>query len=239
MEDFRFQQFTISHRHSTLKVGTDALLLGVLAELTGAEKLILDVGAGCGIIALMLAQRSSADIDAIDIDEPSVMEAGANFCRSPWPSRLQSVCASYQDYAESCALRYDLIVSNPPFFQNCLLPKEEKFGIAKHNQQLSFDEFLCCSVALLSDEGTLALILPVAESEIFIGKAEKSGLYLSSLIEIIPIETKPVNRKVLHFSRKTGVGQVFKKITLREKNGKFSEEYKALTRDFHPEEYFR
>lgn len=239
MEDFRFRQFTISHQRSTLKVGTDALLLGALASLSGNEKLILDVGAGCGVIALMLAQRSPAVIDAIEIDVQSALEAGSNFKRSPWSNRLKSISTSFQDYSVSCNNQYDLIVSNPPFFQNCLLPQEKKSSLAKHNQQLGFDEFLSCSSRLLSADGTLTLILPVAESEVFTGKAEEYGLFLYRVTEIIPIENKKANRKVLHFSKKISAAQVHQEITLREKDGKFSEEYKTLTRDFHPEEYFR
>lgn len=239
MEDFRFRQFSVSHHQSTLKVGTDAVLLGALARLAGDEKLILDVGAGCGIIALMMAQRSSADIVAIDIDEPSVLEAGLNFSRSPWPGRLHSIHASLQNYAGYCPRRYDLIASNPPFFQNCLLPQDKKSGLARHNQQLDFDEFISAAVRLLAAEGTLSLILPVAESEVFTGKAEKYGLFLNSITEIIPIETKPANRKVLHFSAKPVRDKVFDTITLRDKSGRFSEAYKSLTRDFHPEEFFR
>jgi len=239
MEDFRFRQFTISHQRSTLKVGTDALILGVLTRLTGIEKLILDVGAGCGVIALMLAQRSPAVIDAIEIDEQSALEAGSNFNRSPWSDRLNSIHTSFQDYSGSCNKQYDLIVSNPPFFQNCLLPQEKKSGLAKHNQQLGFDEFLSCTVNPLSADGSLAVILPVAESEVFIGKAAEHGLFLYGSTQINPIENKPANRKVLHFSRKISAAQEFQEITLRDKSGKFTEAYKTLTGEFHPEEYFR
>lgn len=239
MEDFRFRQFTISHQRSTLKVGTDALLLGALASLSGKEKLILDVGAGCGVIALMLAQRSPAVIDAIEIDDQSALEAGSNFKRSPWSNRLKSISTSFQYYSVSCNNRYDLIVSNPPFFQNCLLPQEKKSSLAKHNRQLGFDEFLSCTVNVLSSDGSLAVILPVAEAEVFTEKAAAHGLFLYGSTEIIPIENKPANRKVLHFSGKTNPEKVFSRITLRYKSGKFTEAYKTLTGEFHPEEYFR
>lgn len=238
MEEFRFKQFSVSHRQSTMKVGTDAVLLGALANVDENCKRVLDVGTGCGIIALMLAQRSSALIDAIDIDENSVIEARENFQHSPWSNRLNSIHSSFQDFSSSGVDLYDLIVSNPPFFQNSLLPKNERFILAKHNQQLNFGNFLHASARLLSPTGKLAIILPVNESEIFTQTAGSMNFFLTRCYAIIPVIGKVQNRKVMLFSKENDGNPICQEIMLRSGSGKFSDEYKLLTQDFHPDEYF-
>jgi tRNA1Val (adenine37-N6)-methyltransferase len=237
MAVFRFKQFEVSHDQSTMKVGTDAVLVGALADIRSGCGRILDVGTGCGIIALMLAQRSNALIDAIDIDQPSVAEAGRNFAHTPWSARLKAICGDVRSFSMVNQASYDLVVSNPPFFQNSLLPFNDRYHIAKHNQQLDLHSFTRSANHLLSENGRLALILPVAETELLVRYAQSYGLYPEKVWEIKPVEGKAPNRNILELTRKRNSSPAHQQFVLRNTKGLFSDQYKHLTRDFHPDGY--
>ena len=230
---FRFKQFSISHTKSSMKIGTDAILLGSWTDVANTNT-ILDIGTGCGIIALMLAQRSRAKVDAIDIDESSVEEASANFNSSPWNNRLRAIHSSLQDFQEKANTRYDLIVSNPPYFQNSLLPATEKLKLAKHNTTLSYGELIQSSEKLLNHHGRLAVILPYGSAEHLINKAEKAKLFLSGQLAIYPSPVKAAKRMILVFGH-TKIDKIISSgLILRNENEEFTEGYKQLTGDFHP-----
>jgi len=231
-EKFRFRQFEVSHHRSTMKVGTDAVILGAWLEVSSAKN-ILEIGTGCGIIALMLAQKTTALIDAIDIDEESANEAGENFANSPWNNCLNSFHFSLNDFADKKAGIYDLIVSNPPFFQNSLLPPSEKRQLARHNSNLSFEDFLDYGSRLLSHDGRLAVILPVSEEMKFIEIARRKGLFLQSKLNIFPKPSKPKKRVILVFSFHKTENLISDSIILRNENGTYSDDYKRITKDFH------
>jgi tRNA1Val (adenine37-N6)-methyltransferase len=220
-----------------MKVGADAMLLGALTGIDEQVKTILDVGTGCGIIALMVAQRSLATVDAIDIDESSIAEATINFHNSPWSDRLRAIHTSVQDFSLLHQNHYDLIVSNPPFFQNSLLPKNSKLQLAKHNRKLDFESFLTAANLLLSKTGTLAIILPVSEAESFLQQVGLYNLQLSESTSIIPKSGKKPNRKVLVLARNALI-TLLREIVLRDSSGRYTDEYMKLTRDFHPEKHF-
>jgi tRNA1Val (adenine37-N6)-methyltransferase len=137
-----------------MKVGTDAVLLGAWADVSGAKS-ILDIGTGCGVIALMLAQRSNAVVDAVDIDEQSAKQAAENFKNSPW--KLNVFNTSIQKFEHD---RYDLIVSNPPFFSKSLLPPKAHRKLARHTESLSFAELFEAAERLLAPSGRFAIIVP-------------------------------------------------------------------------------
>jgi tRNA1Val (adenine37-N6)-methyltransferase len=238
MAVFRFKRFDVQHHQSTMKVGTDAMLVGALTGINPEHQRILDAGAGCGIIALMIAQRSDATVDAIDIDEQSVAEADINFKNSPWANRLSVFNDSLQHFSKNNPGKYDLIVSNPPFFQNSLLPANNRLGIAKHNQMLNFRDFLQCAYRLLNNTGEISLILPIKESAPFLHFAKAGNFALKQLCDIIPIEGKPANRRLLHLSKESGDEIQKSTITLRTSSGKFADEYKQITKDYHPDIYF-
>jgi len=231
-EKFRFTQFEVSHHRSTMKVGTDAVILGAWLEVSSSKN-ILEIGTGCGIIALMLAQKSAAIIDAIDVDEESANEASENFANSPWNNHLKSFHLSLNDFADKKAGIYDLIVSNPPFFQNSLLPPSEKRQLARHNSKLSFEDFLVYGSRLLSHDGRLAVILPVTEEMKFIEIAEKENLFLLSKLDIFPKPSKPEKRVILVFSFQKTEKPISDSIILRNENGVYSDDYKRITKDFH------
>jgi len=237
-EKFRFIHFEVEHSLSTIKVGADAVLIGALADKENARN-ILDVGTGCGIIALMLAQRSTARIDAIDIDENSVKEATENFANSPWNERLKVLHKSLADFSKNCNQKYDLVVSNPPFFQNDLLPYSRKLQIAKHATTLSFDSFIKDSKNLMNEEGCLWVILPTTEADIFTKKCLTENLFLNRFFEIIPKAGKKPNRLILSYSKHKTETPEKSDFSIRDKQGQYSEEYKNLMAQFHPPQYFK
>lgn len=234
---FRFKQFSIRHSRSTLKIGTDAVLLGALAPIEHGCRRIIDVGTGCGIIALMLAQRSKAHIEAIDIDRDSVDEAYENFAQSPWPEQLSAKHSSVQDYSQNHPGSFDLAVSNPPFFCNSQLPVNPLRRLAKHTSNAGLSAFLAASAKLISPQGKLAVIMPVATVTDFEKFALNLGLYPEIVFEIIPVKGKPANRKIIILSGKRVKQATHQIITLRNLSGEFTDQYKSLTGDFHPEGY--
>jgi len=216
-----------------MKVGTDAVLLGTLAELPTSGN-ILDVGTGTGIVALILAQRCDTQITAIDIHQASVWEARANFNESPWRERLKALMISYQLYAaQGNPTRYDLIISNPPFFENDLKSPDENRNFARHNDHLSYRDFLLASRYFISEQGKLCLILPPTEAHIFIEEARNSGFYLQKKIEIKPKPEKEANRLILSFGNQIPNEYITETFTIRNNNNSYSEAYKTLTEDFY------
>lgn len=236
-EIFRFRDFNIQHSASTMKVGQDAVLLGALTKIENAGK-ILDIGTGCGIIALMLAQRSNADIDAIEIDENSATEAASNFQLSPWSDRLHAIHLSLADFVTISTQKYDLIVSNPPFFHRDLLPVSKKLQMAKHATSLDFDSFIKGSKALLKKTGRLNVILPCTLMEVFTSKCLINGLFQLSAIQIIPRTGRKPNRVILTFSDEKAENIISSFFTVRNENGHYSQQYIDATAGFHPPQYF-
>jgi tRNA1Val (adenine37-N6)-methyltransferase len=215
-----------------MKVGTDAVVLGAWLDASEAVR-ILEIGTGCGIIALMLAQKSKSSIDAIDVDEDSFIEADENFNGSPWNDRLKAFHISLKDFAKDKAEKYDLIVSNPPFFRDSLLPSAKKRQLARHNTGLTFEEFLYHSSRMLGKDGRLAVILPVSEAEKFRESAEKEELYLNASIKIFPKPSKPKKRVIMVFTFLKTENPISNALILRDEEGVFSTDYINLTKDFH------
>ncbi|MBQ4138504.1 MAG: methyltransferase, partial [Muribaculaceae bacterium] len=158
---FRFKRFEVLNDRTAMKVGTDGVLLGAWCDVTGARK-VLDVGTGCGVIALMVAQRNGdALIDAVEIDGDSAHEAGLNFARSPWAARLRVEQCDFNEFAlRDVVGKYNLIVSNPPFFTNGILPPDASRMSARHTQHLTYGQLLKNAEKLLADGGKMALITP-------------------------------------------------------------------------------
>lgn len=206
-----------------MKVGTDAVLLGAWVNVEGVKS-ILEVGTGCGVIALMLAQRSEAVIDAIDIDGDSIEQAKKNIVNSPWSSRIKTHHTSLQDFKS--ADTYDLIVSNPPFFSNSLLPPAQSRKAARHTETLSFDDLLNVGSA------RLAVILPVAEGGRCIEKARSKNLFLQRSLAFFSRQGKPQERWLLEFSRSEIVSYP-QNLTLYKEGDIWTEEYSRLTADFY------
>ena len=162
---FRFKQFAVRQDRCPMKVGTDGVLLGAWAEVRPGDRRMLDVGTGTGLIALMLAQRSAARITAVDVDAECATQAAENFAASPWADRLDAVAVAVQRYDP--VERFDLIVSNPPYYVDSLLSPDEGRNTARHAAGLPFGELAAAVVRLLAPGGRFALVLPPVEMQRF------------------------------------------------------------------------
>jgi tRNA1Val (adenine37-N6)-methyltransferase len=229
---FHLKPFSLHHHHSTMKVGTDAMLLGTWAEDRTAQS-ILDIGTGCGIISLLLAARSNAQITAIDIDKDSIEEASENFKQSPFFERILALHADLNDFSKNTTQQFGLIVSNPPYFENNLKPKDEKRTKARHTDTLTYTQ-LCESVnALLTNEGKFFVVLPYDENRWFVKLAKKNSLFPKKLFVIFPREGMLPNRIIIEFSKKNEGKIESEKFTIRNTEDKFTQQYIDLLKDFY------
>jgi tRNA1Val (adenine37-N6)-methyltransferase len=225
---FRFKQFIVEDDHSTMRIGTDAILLGAWAE-PGPAKSILEIGTGCGVISLMLAQKSDARIDAIDIDEESVKQAESNFLQSPWSEKLHAHSISLQDFISTSKQKYDLIFTNPPFFIDSLPSKDARKNRARHTTNLSQKDLINGVVHLLKDDGSFLVILPAEEGRKFTALVETAGLSIQKQMKVRPKAGKPVNRIMSGFGFQPCVAPYFKELVIRNEDNTFTKEYISFT----------
>lgn len=233
---FSFKQFTIYQDKCVFKVGTDGVLLGAAADVSTAKH-ILDIGTGTGLIALMLAQRSMADIAAIEPDEDSFNQACSNVEMSKWKERISVINTTLQDF-DPGILRFDLIVSNPPFFSDSLKNPDNAKAAARHNDSLKNEDLLEGVNRLLAPDsyregGRFQVIMPYVEGNILIADAQEYGLYCNRILKIKPLPTSEIRRVILTFSRqKQKTAEKFLTIEHGRRH-EFTEEYKNLTKDFY------
>ena len=232
----RFKQFALAQDRCAMKIGTDGVLLGAWASCEEANT-ILDIGTGTGLIALMLAQRNLlAKIDAVEINADAAQQATENMQQSPWANRLTVFTSSLQIFAqEKKAKKYDLIVSNPPFFSNSLhSPKSKSRNQARHTDTLSFSDLLLYTSQLLSLDGHFCLILPCKQASQIEEMAFDYDLFCEKKLFIYPKKTKKANRCLLQFSRHAKKQLHTEILILRDASNKYTKDYQQLTCQFHP-----
>ena len=245
MSVFRFKKFEVVNEKSAMKVNTDGVLLGAVMTIAPADLRLLDIGTGTGTIALMAAQRLSAAsehaenkecplVHAIDIDEASATEAGVNFRNSPWADMLQAFHTSLDGFIETSGdCKYDLIFSNPPYFEDSLNAPEERRNNARHTSTgLSYREILDYAADRLSENGRVSLVLPSETENSLCRYARMSGLHLFRIVRVRTVPRKAPSRIIAEFSRvRTDAPE---DVTLTIQNeGKYTQEYLSLTRDFY------
>jgi tRNA1Val (adenine37-N6)-methyltransferase len=229
---FNFKQFTICQEKSAFKVGTDGVLLGACAYLEGAES-ILDIGTGSGLIAIMSAQRCNAEIIAIEPDLSSYDQAFENVNKCKWKERIKVINQDLQQYSSSGESRFDLILTNPPYFRDSLKSPDPGRTISRHNDTLNSDELLKGVSMLLSNEGNFQLILPYTEGTLFIAEASSFGLFCTGIIKIKPFPSGETIRLIMKFERiRKPVTESFLTIETGTRHS-YTEEYKNVTRDFY------
>lgn len=230
---FHFRHFTVHQERCAMKVGTDGVMLGAWTD-PGDAKEILDIGTGTGLLALMLAQKCDAVIDAIDIDENSCMQAEDNIRNSQWYGRINVHHCSLQLYILSTSQKYDLIVSNPPYFIDAYKAHDVSRNLARHTDTaLSFDELIVGVKACLKEDGRFCVILPNKEGLYFKSKAAIAGLYCNKITYVKTRCDKQVKRLIMEYSfHKAALHE--DELIIHDEALKFTENYKTLTQDFYP-----
>ncbi len=216
---------------AAMKVGTDGVLLGAWVNIENTQS-ILDVGSGTGLIALMLAQRSNATIHAVEIDESSHKQATENVNKSPWSNRVCLVNKSFQSFAFEGDTKYDLIVSNPPYFVNSLKPPELNRSFARHAEQLPHADLLEGILKVMKPSGRFCGIFPYVEGNVFVASAATKGLFCVRKLNITSKPKGTVKRILVEFSfNREPIDETT--LSIYSNDGEYTDEYKQLTKDFY------
>ncbi len=231
---FQFKQFSVQQDQCAMKVGTDGVLLGAWAPTEHHPFSILDIGTGTGIIALMLAQRTSAQqIDALEIDENAYEQAVDNFENSPWSDRLFCFHAALEEFMEAPEDEYDLIVSNPPFYTEDYKTENEPRDLSRFADAMPFEDLIETADLLLSQNGIFAVILPYKEEEKFIGIARDFELYPLKITRVKGTPTTEIKRSLLAFSRIENLDVPTDELIIETARHHYTPEYIALTKAFY------
>ena len=230
---FQFKQFTIHQDRSAMKVGTDGVLLGAWTTLDHGPDTMLDIGAGTGLVALMLAQRSAASlIDAVEIDTNAFEQCVGNFEASPWADKLFCYHASFQEFYGEMDEPYDLIVSNPPFFHEAISSGQPARDRARQNQSLPYTSIFEGVDKLLAKEGNLAMIIPFTAEGSVLDLAGSKGLYPCRITHVKGNPTAPYKRSLLQFCKTQGT-PLIEELVIEHERHVYTQEYINLTKDFY------
>ena len=220
-----------------MKVGTDGVLLGAWARIAHCKH-ILDIGTGTGLVALMAAQRSMADIIAIDLDADAVIQATENVAASIWKNRIQVFEADAKDFANSGfriqnpASPFDAILCNPPFFENSLKSPNAARTMARHTDTLSFDELACSAARLLAPKGELSVIIPYDRAHDMTVSAACQGLFATRQTIVVPVQGGKPKRILMAFNSE-GASHTIETLYIHDVQHQYTEEYKRLVSDFY------
>lgn len=228
---FCFKHFRIEQSNCAMKVGTDGVLLGAWATVKSAKS-CLDIGTGTGLLALMVAQRNNdAAVVAIELDDEAVIQAKENVEASPWPNRIEVVHSDVRSYCSDKT--FDLIISNPPYFNASLKSADTHRTLARHTSALSYNELLSCVRNLLAPQGLFSLILPYDVCTEFIELAKSHHLYCSRLCKVMPLPNANPKRALMEFSF-IDTDTILEELVI-ESGGRhcYSAEYKELTKEFY------
>jgi tRNA1Val (adenine37-N6)-methyltransferase len=228
---FQFKQFSVEHAGAAMKVGTDGVLIGCWADVEEA-KMVLDIGTGSGVIALILAQRTEKDtvIHAVETESDAAKQALRNVEASPWPDKIKVHPVRIQEFRPN--LKFDHIVTNPPFFVNSFLPPDKRRKEARHTASLSFADLVASAIALLDPLGKFSLIIPPVEGAILREYAMQHGLYCSRLCEFRPRAEKRIERWLMEFTfqeKETTKDE----LVMYGTGDEWTPRFKALSKDFY------
>lgn len=220
-----------------MKVGTDGVILGAWAN-PGGSKRVLDIGTGTGLLALMLAQKTThAQIDAVEINREAAQQASENFKNSKWNNRLICFHTSIQEYSNVSIEKYDFIISNPPYFKLGPIAESRERAIARHNLELPLIELISCSVRLLNKSGRIALVLPNNLRRELVSVIAKQNLWIEQEVHIKPNFDKDANRILVLLSDSENSTYIKSSLIIEDGRHQYSKEFKELTADFYLREY--
>lgn len=227
---FRFKQFTVWHDKCAMKVGTDGVLLGAWSNLLNAEH-ILDVGTGTGLISLMIAQRSEAEIVALDIDHDAVLQAEGNVAQSAWKERIKVIQHDFKTYNPN--VKFDVIVSNPPYFTDSLKCPKEQRAIARHNNSLSYQSLFEKVSQLLAENGRFCVIIPMDALDIVKRIAAEVKLHIQRQLNVVTTPGTLPKRVLLEFSFVISPNIQMESLLIEIERHVYSSEYIALTKEYY------
>ena len=234
MSKFQCKQFSLEQNRCAMKIGTDGVLLGAWTPIENNPFSILDIGTGTGIIALMLAQRSSANqIDALEIDEDAFEQATDNFENSPWSDRLFCFHAGLDEFVEEPEDEYDLIVSNPPFYSEDYKSNNDQRDLARFQDGMPFEDLIEAAALLLSKNGIFSVIIPFKEESIFLALAKDYELFPLKITHVRGTPTSEIKRSLLAFSRNKTENFLIGELVIEIERHIYTIEYIALTKDFY------
>jgi len=230
---FQFKEFSIQQDKTAMKVGTDGVLLGAWTQVNSEVFSVLDIGAGTGLIALMVAQKSNAEvIDAIELNDDAYEQTVDNFERSSWGDRLFCYHASLQEFVDEIDDEYDLIISNPPFYTSTYKEISEERAMARHTESLTYHELLKGTSKLLSEIGSCAFIIPFLEEAYFIELAKQQKLFPNRITRVKGTENSPIKRSLLQFSF-TENSTIINELVIEIERHQYTSEYINLVKDFY------
>jgi len=234
MSIFQFKQFSVNQDQTAMKIGTDGVLLGAWTPIDNNPKSVLDIGTGTGIIALMLAQRSTAEqIDALEIDESAYEQAVENFEGSPWGDRLFCFHAGLDEFVDDPEDEYDLIVSNPPFFSEDYRSANEQRDLARFQEAMPFEELVEAADLLLSENGIFSVIIPFNEEDRFIELCAEVELFPIKVTRVKGTQNTKIVRSLLAFKRYELSVLTADELVIEISRHEYTPEYISLTKDFY------
>lgn len=230
---FTFKQFFVAHDRCAMKVGTDGILLGAWAPVSGAPR-VLDIGCGSGLIALMLAQRTddAVQIDAVELDAAAGQQAAENIAASPWSERVKVYIDDIVKFAENGTADYSLIVSNPPYFTPGVACGTTQRTQARHTVALTHELLLDCARCLITPAGFFCVVLPMQVVENFVRLARRLGWFIRQRIDVAESSSRPAHRVLLALSRQPG-GSLVRQLAIRDAEHRYSAAFQALTKHFY------
>ena len=229
MSIFKFKKFDVDQTNCAMKINTDGVLLAALVE-RDSPKRILDIGTGTGVLALMMAQRFiAAKVEAVEIDELASITAGRNFQNSVFSKQLSIHNIAIEQF--SSIQKFDLIISNPPFFVNDLKNTEEKKGISRHASEQFFTNLILKVNTILAEDGDFWLVLPIKQAEKLIENAKALGLNATKIIQLHSDISKPAFRYIVNLN-KSKAETLIEHFYIYEREKIYTNEYKLLLKDF-------